>query len=148
MSPADLVFVDTNVLLYSFDSAEPAKQSAAAEWLNSLWALGTARLSWQVIHEFNVNATRKIGLPTRIARRATRTYTQLNPTGMNFPLLQRAWHWMDSAGVSYWDALILASAEGSGCRWLLSEDFRSGRQYGPVRVIDPFTTAPAEFFAR
>ena len=48
----------------------------------------------------------------------------------------------DRAGVSYWDALILASAEGQGCHGLLSEDFQPGREYGPVRVVNPFVTDP------
>ena len=148
MSAADFVFVDTNVLLFSFDSAEPAKQSAAHNWLDGLWARGTAHLSWQVIHEFNVNATKKISAPTSVVRRAARTYAQLSTTEMSSPLLLRAWHWIDSAGVSHWDALILASAEASGCHWLLSEDFQDGRQYGFVRAINPFSTAPGALFAR
>jgi predicted nucleic acid-binding protein len=57
--------------------------------------------------------------------------------------IRRAWHWMDEAQLSYWDALILSSsAEASGCQWLLSEDFQNGRAYGSVTVINPFSQAP------
>jgi predicted nucleic acid-binding protein len=59
--------------------------------------------------------------------------------------MQRAWHWADTAQVPYWDGLILASAERAGCRWLLSEDFASGRRYGDVTAVNPFDAAPEDF---
>ena len=34
------VFVDTNVLLYSEDGADRAKQARAIEWLQVLWMRG------------------------------------------------------------------------------------------------------------
>jgi predicted nucleic acid-binding protein len=57
----------------------------------------------------------------------------------------RARCWMDRAQVSYWDGLILASAEQAGCKYLLSEDFQAGRTYGEVTVVNPFQQSPAEF---
>jgi predicted nucleic acid-binding protein len=50
---------------------------------------------------------------------------------------------MDTAQLSYWDALILAAAQRCGARYLLSEDFQSGRHYGDVEVLNPFEHAPA-----
>jgi predicted nucleic acid-binding protein len=52
---------------------------------------------------------------------------------------------VDSAGLSYWDALILASAEEAGCGYLLSEDFQTGRTFGTVTVVNPFKALPAAF---
>jgi predicted nucleic acid-binding protein len=52
---------------------------------------------------------------------------------------------MDAAQLSYWDALILAAAQRSGARYLLSEDFQSGRRCGDVQVLNPFDHSPAEF---
>jgi predicted nucleic acid-binding protein len=48
---------------------------------------------------------------------------------------------MGAAQLSYWDALIVAAAERSGARYLLSEDFQADRQYGDVRVVNPFTAS-------
>jgi predicted nucleic acid-binding protein len=74
------------------------------------------------------------------------TYTQWNVVELSLALLQRAWQWTDQTGISYWDALILASAERSGCRWLLSEDFQDGRKYGSVQAVNPFRTEPNGLF--
>ncbi len=60
-------------------------------------------------------------------------------------MLHRAWHWCDRAQINFWDALILAAAEQSGCRWVLSEDFQSGRKFGPVTMVNPFERSPGEF---
>jgi predicted nucleic acid-binding protein len=37
MSAAKRYFVDTNVLLYLTDTADPVRQIRAAEWLQLLW---------------------------------------------------------------------------------------------------------------
>jgi predicted nucleic acid-binding protein len=141
----NLVFVDTNVLLYDVDGVNPAKQLTARRWLDALWIGGNARVSWQVLNEFYANATRKIGIQATPIRRLTDTYVQWKPSEFSLPLIERAWHWMDRAGISYWDALILAAAERSGCRWLLSEDFNHGRKYGSVQVVNPFLADPNGF---
>src|ERR1700730_8320488 len=142
----DLFFVDTNVLLYEVDAKDPAKQIAARHWLEIFWERGNARLSWQVLNEFYFNATGKIGAPATTVRHLVETYAQWKVIEFSFGLLQRAWQWTDQTGISYWDALILASAERSGCRWLLSEDFPDGRKYGSVQAVNPFRTEPNGFF--
>jgi predicted nucleic acid-binding protein len=40
--------------------------------------------------------------------------------------------------ISYWDAAILAAAEPLGAQTVYSEDLNDGRQYGRVRVVNPF----------
>jgi predicted nucleic acid-binding protein len=60
-------------------------------------------------------------------------------------LVQRAWYWVDAAQLSYWDALILAGAQRSGARYLLSEDFQSTRRYEDIQVLNPFEQSPVEF---
>src|SRR4051812_31103872 len=118
---ARLSFVDTNVLLYTVDSADQGKQGAALRWRDALWEHRAGRLSWQVLNEFYAVAIRKIGTPAPSVHVLVESYVQWEPVGFGLPLLHRAWHWVDHAGISYWDALILAAAERSGCRWLLSE---------------------------
>ena len=40
--------------------------------------------------------------------------------------------------ISFWDALILASARKAHCAVLYSEDLRAGQVYDTVRVINLF----------
>lgn len=144
MSADKLLFIDTNVLLYRYDTSDVGKQRSARLWLDLLWDRGDGRLSWQVLNEFYVNATGKIGAPAATIRAAVETYAEWKPAEFTLGQMRRAWHWRDQAGLSYWDGLILAAAEQLGCRWLLSEDFQHGRQYGSVQVVNPFRTDPPE----
>ena len=139
-------FFDTSVLLYSLDDAEPEKQQIVSQWVSTVWEAGIGAISWQVLNEFYVNGRRKLKKPAPILRFIVEIYSEWQPIGFQLGLLQRAWHWCDHADLNYWDALILASAEALGCRWLLSEDFQEGRRYGTVEVVNPFRTAPAKFF--
>ena len=141
-------FVDTNILLYALAGRDPARREPAAEWLSSLWETRAGRISWQVLNEFYANAGPKLKLPVETARRVVRDYVLWQPVGIDSSVIERAWHWTDQAGLAYWDGLILASAEKLGCRRLLSEDFQHGRSYGSVKVLNPFSAAPGEFFSR
>lgn len=138
-------FFDTNVLLYWIDARNVAKQEAARNWVLTAWKGGQARISWQVLNEFYANAVGKLGAPTRQARAMVEVFAKLAPGDFNLGLIRRAWYWTDSAGVSYWDGLILASAEAAGCAYLLSEDFQPGRKYGEVTVVNPFREDAAHF---
>jgi predicted nucleic acid-binding protein len=140
----DSVFVDTNVLLYSFDSRDRVKRDRARHWLDYLWRTGEGRLSWQVLHEFYTNAIRKLGVSSPEARETVSVFSRWRPLGIDFALVERGWYWMDRAQLSYWDSLILASVERVGCSLLLSEDFQSGRSYEAVRVVSPFECTPQE----
>jgi hypothetical protein len=55
-----LFFVDSNVLIYRYDAAAPAKQSRANLWMDYLWHSRRGRLSIQVLQEFYVNVTQKV----------------------------------------------------------------------------------------
>ena len=40
--------------------------------------------------------------------------------------------------ISFWDAMIIASARQLGCQVLWSEDLNDGQDYGDVTVKNPF----------
>lgn len=135
-------FVDSNVLLYPHDFTHPAKRAQAKLWINWLWDNSCGALSWQVLQEFYWNAIRKFGVEPELARQRVRLMSQWKPPDVTIGLVERAWHWTDQAQVSFWDALILAAAERTRCRFLLSEDFQANRKYGSVTVLNPFETPP------
>jgi predicted nucleic acid-binding protein len=145
MSAGDRFFVDTNVLLYSVDPTVPPKQQAALLWLEALWENGSGALSWQVLHEFYVNAVRRVRVPKKIVRQLVEDFAQWRSPELTIGLIRRAWHWSDQAQLTYWDSLILAAAERMECGWLLSEDFQAGRRFGTVTIINPFLCTPEEF---
>lgn len=141
----NLVFVDTNVLLYQWDAADSDKQRRAAEWMRALWTSRRGRLSYQVLSEFYVTATQKIepALERETARRYVRTLFAWDPLAAGATVMEGAWRAQGRFRLSWWDALILAAAQQSGCHALLSEDFQDGRSYDDVTVLNPFRAGPA-----
>jgi predicted nucleic acid-binding protein len=144
MSGSDAFFADTNLLVYSAGSADPEKNQMARRWVNALWSSGSGRLSYQVLHEFYATAVKK-SAPVAEARESVLLWSAWQPVEMSMTLIERGWHWMDTARISYWDALIVSAAELSGCRWLLTEDLQDGRTYETVTVVNPFRVSPEQF---
>lgn len=133
-------FVDTNVLLYSFDTSEPRKREIALELLTAEDQLLV--LSAQVLSEFYVNAVRKLAepLPESEASAAVADLTELPTVAIDAELVRDAIELSREAQVSYWDALIVAAARAAHCTRILTEDLNSGQVIGGVRIEDPFAT--------
>ena len=45
---------------------------------------------------------------------------------------------MELTGFSFWDSLILASAETAGAEVLYSEDMQHGQQVAGLTILNPF----------
>jgi len=133
-------FVDTNVLLYAFSQDEPAKRERAQSLLDRLWQSGEGRLSTQVLQEFYVNATRKL----------THSLSPEEAQAIVLSLSQWGYHRPDAQDIlaaavlaersrfSFWDALIVHSAEVLGASLLWSEDLNPGQRFGALEVRNPF----------
>ncbi|MFO7893355.1 MAG: PIN domain-containing protein [Longimicrobiales bacterium] len=141
---ADLVFVDTNVLVYLRDSTEPDKQAATAEWMARLWDTGRGRLSVQVLQEYYVTVTAKLdpGLPAADAREDVVALRSWRPLEPGLDLLEDAWSVGDRYGFSFWDALIVAAARRLDCAVLLTEDLQDGQELDGLVIHSPFNHAP------
>ena len=140
------VFVDTNVLVYCRDASEPKKQAQTSAWMAALWEQRTGRLSFQVLQEYYVTVTAKLspGLSRELARREVRMLLAWRPLVVDERLLEGAWLLQDRHKLSWWDALIVAAAKSAGCRYLLSEDFQEGCDWGDMTVVNPFRTGPED----
>ena len=147
------VFVDTNVLVYRHDARDQAKQARAESWYQLVWRLRLGRLSFQVLQETYSVLTRKLvpAFDAREARALVRDLAAWNPLTVDLPLVKNAWALQDRYSLSWWDALIVAAAQASDCRVLLTEDLQHGQVFGRVRVIDPFASperTPTELLSR
>lgn len=143
------VFVDTNVLVYSRDASAGAKQAAAHDWMAYLWRTRRGRLSVQVLSEFYVTVTAKLqpGMDAASARRDVRALWAWRPVQADAAVMDGAWLIQDRYGLSWWDALIVSSAQAAECPLLLSEDLQQGQDLGGVRVVNPFSLTPDQLSA-
>ena len=140
----ELVFVDTNVLVYQRDASESLKQKQAETWLAQLWLNRTGRISFQVLQEYYITVTAKLdpGLEVENARKDVRALLAWHPIIMDSRVLENAWHIQDRYSISWWDALIVSAAQVANCRYLLTEDLQDKQELGDLLVTNPFNTDP------
>ncbi|MBV9072286.1 MAG: PIN domain-containing protein [Acidobacteria bacterium] len=131
-------FFDTNVLVYSDDKAFPAKQRRAVQLLQEHLRAGTGALSLQVLQEYFVTATRKLGLDAVSARRKVELFAKFTVAKPEFSDVLAAIDLHRLHGFSFWDALIIRTAKQAGCAILLSEDFQHLRDIDGLTVVNPF----------
>jgi predicted nucleic acid-binding protein len=132
------VFFDTNVLVYAALGAgkEEQKRKRAMELIQAE-DFGT---SAQVLQEFYVTVVRKAAAPLPAAQ-ALEWIEQLAEfpcQAVDRELVQIAIELSGRYQISYWDAAILAAAEGLGAHTVYSEDLSAGQHYGAVQVVNPF----------
>lgn len=140
---SDLVFVDTNILVYAHDADAGKKHERAVSILKELWDKDTGRMSVQVLQEFYINVTRK--LTTRLARSSAREVVEIYAAWIHEPTnpetVLRATDIAELAQISFWDALILASAEKSGAATLYSEDLNHGQSIVGIQIVNPLRSS-------
>ncbi len=140
---SDKCFVDTNVLVYAYDTSAGSKHQAAQSLLEQLWASDSAVLSTQVLQEFCVAVRRRAGRPLSAEQTKKIVEGYLSwKIAVNSPAsVVQALAMESRYQISFWDALILQAAEHAGAAVLYSEDLASGQKYGSIRVVNPFATS-------
>lgn len=139
--------VDTNVLVYRFDSRFPAKQKVATEILRGGILENSVRLPHQAIVEFIAAVTRPIrghvilrqADALREAEEFLMQFTVLYP---NEAILRGAIRGCAAYQLTWFDAHLWSYAEHYGLSEILTEDLQHDRLYGTVRVVNPFIDLP------
>jgi predicted nucleic acid-binding protein len=134
-------FIATNVFVYSFDDRQPDKKVRALAIISDALQTGNGMISWQVVQEFLNVSTRKFLVPLKPEDAKLYLQKVLHPLCKIFPdvdLYCAALEIMTKSGYSFYDSLIIASAQRCGCETLYSEDLHSGHQVDRVKFINPF----------
>ena len=131
------LFIDTNVVVYAFDRADPQKQRIALEVL-----VGDQRLvlSTQVLVETWWVLTRRIAEPLE-EEQASVVIDRLSklPVVLTDPqLVKQAIDTCRRFDIAIWDALIVESARTAGCKCVLSEDLQTGQDFDGITIDNPF----------
>jgi len=131
-------FLDTNVLIYSVDRAEPAKQAVALGLVARHAKERTGVISTQVLQEFYSAATRKLGIEPIQARQQLRDFRVFDIVQVTPGIIEEGVDCSILNTLSFWDGLIIASASAAKCAELLSEDFADSQIIQGVAVRNPF----------
>lgn len=133
-------FVDTNILLYAYDSADSLRHRRAMELVGELGRSRQGAVSVQVLQEFYVNAISKIARPLapQVARQRLRALSRW-PTHSPLPADVLAASVLgEDNRISFWDAMIVHSASALGCIRLWTEDLNPGQVISGVEIANPF----------
>ena len=136
----ELQFLDTNILVYAFDTSTGRKYEIADALVRQLWDNGAGCISLQVLQEFFVTITHKA--PQRMsvpeAREAIRNFSTWTVHRPEVDDVLAAIDIQQRFQISFWDALVIRAAQLTGCSILWSEDLANGQDYGGVVVKNPF----------
>lgn len=132
------VSIDTNVLIYSIDSSDAAKQEIADGIVERLIA-ARGCMPLQCLSEFYALTTRKrLITPHQAERVVERMLMSLVIVSAEALDVVEAMHLQQQHGMQYFDALLIATARRVGCTRFLTEDMQHGRSFGGITVDNPF----------
>lgn len=133
---SDNVFLDSNILVYSYSNSELSKQEIARK----LIAGSNSFISTQVLQELCNIITRKFKFGYEQAATTIKECchnNNLHTNTENTVLL--ACQIADRNGFSFYDSMIVAAAIESNCTVLYSEDLQDGQVIdGKLTVKNPF----------
>ncbi|HMN41668.1 MAG TPA: PIN domain-containing protein [Phycisphaerales bacterium] len=133
--------VDTNVLVYSIDVAEPVKQRLAEELIETLSEDDTV-IPWQVACEVAavLRTLANTGRFTGDYAEAVVGLRTCFPVSMpQLSTLERSLHIHTRYQMSIWDALLIAACADAGVTRLYTEDMQGRPTIEGVTLVNPFT---------
>jgi predicted nucleic acid-binding protein len=135
------VLVDSNIIVYTYDTRDPAKRSRAREALERLVVAGRLRLSTQVLGEvFRVITSRlRPRIPAHEAVEHVALMVATTPVlAVTARITLEAVLAVRDHGLGYWDAQLWATAKVNGIGTILTEDIPHARGVEPVEYVNPF----------
>lgn len=137
-------FLDTNVLVYTFDRREQAKRRRARELVAAALRDGSGIISFQVVQEFLNVARKKFAVPMSTVDCSLYLEDVLRPlcqVHSSVELYEQALDVSERWQFSFFDSLIIAAALAGGCDVLYSEDLQHGQRIRELTIVDPFRSA-------
>jgi predicted nucleic acid-binding protein len=131
-----LVFLDTNILVYSHSITNKDKYEKSIE----VMSCNSCYISTQVISEFCNVLTKKMHInPLEIKELTHEFELYFNIFIVNRNTTEKALDILDKYGYSYYDSLIIAAALEADCSVLYSEDMQNGQLIeNSLKIINPF----------
>ena len=134
-------FIDTNVLVYAQASDAPLKQRAALALLKGLYEEGLGVMSTQVLQEYCNVALKKLKLPAQYVRSQLDLYEQFEVVQVTPSIIHAGLDIHQTRSVSFFDAIVLASAHAAGCDVIWTEDMNAGEVINGVSIANPFSAS-------
>lgn len=131
--------LDSNILVYAADRDADAHRREISVALMAQAARSDCVLTLQSLTEFFSATTRKRLLRPEDAGAFVSDWLAVFQVAPNAAGdLVDAMRVLEDFRISFWDAMLWATARRAGCSAILSEDFQDGQVLRGVRFINPF----------
>ncbi len=148
MIVSDRFTLDTNILIYAVDSGAGERHQAANRLMQNA-ADKDCTLTVQALGEFFHATTRKGKATVEQALGFTRVWQRVfSVSAAGQATFNEAVELVRDHSLSFWDAMLWATAKESGCAFILSEDMQHGRSLGGVEILNPFADDAGRVLAR
>lgn len=137
----DKVFLDTNFLVYLQNHLDPQRQMHCRRLLVSRAGDTTFCLSTQVLQEFYVVMTKKLGADPVKVKNVIQLFQQFETVLIDPGIILHAIDLAVLNQTSFWDALIISAAHKANCSTIWTEDLNHGQIISGMRIINPFSIA-------
>ena len=138
---SDRFFLDTNIIVYSFDQSSAHKADVADDLIRQGLLTRKGAISYQVVQEFFNVARRRSPGPMRLGDAEHFLSTVLGPLCIvhsSPALFHRALQLVDRFQLQWYDALIVAGALEAKCAILYTEDFQNEQKFDHLEIPNPF----------
>jgi len=137
----DKFFIDTNILVYSFDESDLKKQIKAKEIIGNALNNYNGCISYQVIQEFLNVATQMFEKPLTkndCFKYMTNVLEPLCEIFTSVELYQDAMEIKEGWKYSFYNSLIIAAALKANCNILYSENLQHEQRIRDLIIVNPF----------
>jgi predicted nucleic acid-binding protein len=130
-------FIDTNVLIYQLDSRDKGKQKKCRDLAKTLVTNHEAVISTQVLQEFYVACTTRLKIKPILVKGIMHGFENMEVVSIGTELINDAIDTSIQYKLSFWDSLVIVSAESAKCQFLYTEDLNEGQIIRNVKIQNP-----------
>ena len=134
----NLVFIDSNIWLYSFLKQEEEKRKTAKKLIKSI-KQECIFVNTQIINEVCYNLKKNNFPEVEIKGILSSFYSDFNVSHFTGEIMLNASKLRGKYSLSFWDSLIIASALSEECTLIYSEDMQHNQTIEKkLKIINPF----------
>jgi len=132
--PVARAFIDSNILLYAHLEDDQRKMAIARQLLGDVLPVVSPQIPLEVTNVL----VRSTGIGPVEAARLLRPFIDGEVVPTTEFTVRESWRIADRYGFHIYDATVIASAIGSGCPILYTEDLQHDQRIESLRVVNPF----------
>jgi predicted nucleic acid-binding protein len=119
------------------DNRDVVKQRRCRELVRALVVRHEAVISTQILQEFYVACTAKLKVKPILVKGMIHGFQNMEVVTVGSDLINEAIDTSIQYHISFWDSLVVVSAESAKCQYLVTEDLNEGQVIRNVKIQNP-----------